>query len=158
MYISHKLSFKFQLNSPWLVEVLSDSTELNWSPFRRDSTGRVTAATAAARNGCDSALLAFPPGALRQRSAALRASRIHARSQDHAIILNLMYSLSTPKTTAVKMPCFVLPAIVIIKRMICYINDFMLLNYDNESLVVRVADPLRPFDWLTADLVPPVMT
>ena len=44
------------------------------------------------------------------------------------------------------MPRFVLPAIVIIKMMICYINDFMLLNYDNESLVVRVADPLRPFD------------
>ena len=42
------------------------------------------------------------------------------------------------------MPRFVLPAIVIIKRMIWYINDFMLLNFDNESLVVHVADPLRP--------------
>ena len=44
------------------------------------------------------------------------------------------------------MPRFVLPAIALIKRMIWYINDFMLLNFDNESLVVLVADPLRPFD------------
>ena len=67
--------------------------------FHRMRYGNVTAA---ARLGRDFALLAFPPGALRQRNAALRASRIHARSRDHAIILNLMYSPSTPKTTAIK--------------------------------------------------------
>ena len=40
------------------------------------------------------------------------------------------------------MPRFVLSDIFLIKMMIWYINDFMLMNFDNESLVVHVADPL----------------
>ena len=48
--------------------------------FHRTRYGNVTAA---ARLGRDFALLAFPPGALRQRNAALRASRIPARSRDN---------------------------------------------------------------------------